>query len=229
LTTDSPNGPPDAQLGFDKLLSALDPDRDRAGAKYVEAHRRLGYYFQKRGCSVPNDLADETLNRVARKLVVSKETRIIIDHFWYGVARLVLKEFWSHSNREIPDLNELPPALEPSTDPRATEREQDADAQESSKRECMKKCIASLPDDDRDMITRYIATKDKDGLAALLKINVKTMRVNVYRIRRKLNDCLRACLKGIGAGSNSPPRRSSDRAKGISTGSSRDLVRATQE
>jgi DNA-directed RNA polymerase specialized sigma24 family protein len=201
LTTDSPNSTPDAQLGFDKLLSALDPDRDRAGAKYVEAHRRLGYYFQKRGCSVPNDLADETLNRVARKLVVSKESSIIIDHFWYGVARLVLKEFWSHSNREIPDLNELPPALEPSTDPRATEREEDAEAQKARKRECMKKCIASLPDDDRNLITQYTETKDKNGLAALLKLNVKTLPVKAHRIRARLNDCVRKCLKVISTGS----------------------------
>ena len=201
MTTDSPNSTPDAQLGFDKLLSALDPDRDRAGAKYVEAHRRLGYYFQKRGCSVPNDLADETLNRVARKLVSSDDTRIIIDHFWYGVARLVLKEFWSRSNREIPELDDLPRALEPSTDPRATEREQEADAQESGKRECMKKCMASLPEDDRNLITQYIATKDKNGLAALLKMNVKTLPVKVHRIRGRLNKCVLKCLKAIGAGS----------------------------
>jgi DNA-directed RNA polymerase specialized sigma24 family protein len=201
LTTDSPNSPPDAQLGFDKLLSALDPDRDRAGAKYVEAHRRLGYYFQKRGCSVPNDLADETLNRVARKLVTSQDTRIIIDHYWYGVARLVLKEFWSRSNREIPELDDLPRALERSTDPRATEREQEADAQESRKRECMKKCVAALPDYDRNLITQYIATKDKNGLAALLEMNVKTLPVKVHRIRTRLNDCVRKCLKAINTGS----------------------------
>ena len=53
---------------FDALLVWLDPDRELAACKYEEIRSRLIRIFKSRGSPVAEDLADETFDRVARKL-----------------------------------------------------------------------------------------------------------------------------------------------------------------
>ena len=53
---------------FDALLGWLDPNREVAGQKYEVIRRRLITIFSCRGCAEAEDLADETINRVASKL-----------------------------------------------------------------------------------------------------------------------------------------------------------------
>ncbi|HEY9501290.1 MAG TPA: hypothetical protein VIR01_06680, partial [Pyrinomonadaceae bacterium] len=60
---------------FDKLLESLAPDRDSAANKYLEIRANLLKFFEWRGCPFPEDHADETFNRVARKIVDGEEIR----------------------------------------------------------------------------------------------------------------------------------------------------------
>ena len=53
---------------FDGLLAALNSDSDRAGQMYQDIRDHLIRIFVWRGCSEAEDYADETINRVARKL-----------------------------------------------------------------------------------------------------------------------------------------------------------------
>ncbi len=54
---------------FAKLLAAFAPDsNEEAGAKYEAARARLVKLFQWRGIFDAEEAADETLNRVARKI-----------------------------------------------------------------------------------------------------------------------------------------------------------------
>ena len=57
-----------SQEAFDALLDWLDSDREQAGIKYEQIRSRLIKIFTGRGCIGPEDLADETINRVTRKL-----------------------------------------------------------------------------------------------------------------------------------------------------------------
>ena len=57
-----------SQEAFDRLLAWLNPNRALAGEKYEEIRRRLIKIFTCRGCTCPEVLADETINRVARKV-----------------------------------------------------------------------------------------------------------------------------------------------------------------
>jgi dihydroneopterin aldolase len=57
-----------SQETFDALLAWLDSDRDQAAMKYEKIRRALIKIFTGRACVEPEDLADETINRVARKL-----------------------------------------------------------------------------------------------------------------------------------------------------------------
>jgi hypothetical protein len=53
---------------FRRFLNWIDEGADSGGEKYLEIRHRLVLYFARKNCTHPNDLADETLTRVARRL-----------------------------------------------------------------------------------------------------------------------------------------------------------------
>lgn len=59
---------PLTQESFDKLLAWLHHDRDEAGQKYEAIRKKLISYFLVNGRIGPEDLTDETINRVAQKI-----------------------------------------------------------------------------------------------------------------------------------------------------------------
>src|SRR5207253_9181889 len=72
------------QGAFERLLDWLGQDSELSGERYLEMRKRLVLYFDRKGCLSPDDLADETLNRVARRL--EEEGTIISDapaHYCY--------------------------------------------------------------------------------------------------------------------------------------------------
>jgi hypothetical protein len=76
------------QDALDRLLSSLDADRERAAGRYVTLRRALTTYFEFRDVPQPEELADETLNRVARRLSEGRE--IYADNpasYFYGRAK----------------------------------------------------------------------------------------------------------------------------------------------
>src|SRR6266849_5581847 len=61
------------QEDFERLLSWFDPDPERAGVAYEKIRWRLIAILASRGCRVPEELADDTLDRVARRVVDIRE------------------------------------------------------------------------------------------------------------------------------------------------------------
>src|ERR1051326_5706272 len=60
---------PLTQQAFDALLACLDSDRERAAEKYETLRLKLVKFFEWRACAVAaQDLADEVINRVARRI-----------------------------------------------------------------------------------------------------------------------------------------------------------------
>jgi hypothetical protein len=53
---------------FQEFLTWLGGRVDSGGERYVEMRRRLEDYFARKRCATPSDLADDVLNRVARRL-----------------------------------------------------------------------------------------------------------------------------------------------------------------
>ena len=84
---------------FHGLLDRLDPDPQRAGEKYEALRRRLTAFFEWRGAPWPEEHADETINRVAKR-AAEDETVIQIEAYAVGVARMVLLEALRERARE---------------------------------------------------------------------------------------------------------------------------------
>lgn len=53
---------------FDRLLNWLDRGTNSEGQTYLEMRERLVAYFDRKNCSAPDELADETLNRAFSRL-----------------------------------------------------------------------------------------------------------------------------------------------------------------
>lgn len=179
--------------GFEALLAQLDPDRERAGELYETIRRKLVRLFEWRGCASPEDLADETINRVARRLGEGIELRSNDPYGYFcGVAHLVYKELLRRASREQRALasGDWPPAC-------AEEEPSDV------RLDCLRRCLAQLPADQRDLILRYYHGKSDQGegnirnrqeLARESGIEMNALRIRVHRVRRKLESCVHACL-----------------------------------
>jgi DNA-directed RNA polymerase specialized sigma24 family protein len=105
---------------FDGLLAALGPDRDLAANRYLELRRNIVRLFEWRGCSTPDDYADETINRCAKKIGDGEEIRDVAT-YCVGIARMLLREMRRDRAREARPLDEAPEPraapVEPSGDP----------------------------------------------------------------------------------------------------------------
>ncbi len=193
-----------SQEAFDKLLACLHPDRDRAAEKYEMTRQKLITFFEVRGSLSPEDHADETINRVARKLEEGKEiyaSDALI--YFYGVARNVLKEHWDRPDRDSTHIDDLAPGKGPSEDPKAAKEEEAARIVLERRLECLEKCLQKLPREARELITDYyhgdkgIKVKNRSSLAEKLGMPLNALRIKACRVRAKLEECVNACLKEL--------------------------------
>ena len=103
---------------FRQLLAWLDDGMDSGGEKYLEMRRRLISYFDRKNCLPVDDLADETLNRAARRL---EEEGAITDttpaRYCYIIAKFVFLEHLREVQHRQLSLDEMPVANQAALDP----------------------------------------------------------------------------------------------------------------
>ncbi len=181
------------QEAFDSLLSCLGDDRERAGEQYLEIRRNLIRFFEWRGCPFPEDHADETVNRVARKISEGEEIRNPSGYF-IGVARFLVLEILKARAKESHALGELASASVESVDTSASE----------ARIECLRQCLQKLPSDNRELILHYYQgdkgekIENRKKLTARLGVPVNTLRMRALRLREQLQQCVQRCVNDIG-------------------------------
>ena len=178
---------------FDHFLACLDADVEAAGEKYLLMRRNLVRYFEGRGCPLAEDHADESINRIAKRLDESEDIRDI-NGYSYGVARLLLLEIYKEREREEKALKELPTLHLVDSDP--------AEFDETGDRlECLNHCLERLPPQGRQLIVAYYEgdnqsrIENRKRLTESLGIPNRALRSRAVRIREKLEGCLLTCLK----------------------------------
>lgn len=182
------------QEAFDKLLRWLDPDRERAAIKYEEIRTRLIKIFTCRGCSDAEELADETINRVAGKI-----DEIVPDYegdptpYFYKVAHWVHQEYIRRKTRQVDVSPEAATGQAVNTDfwP----------ADDDAEYECLERCMGDLPAANSKLVLEYYRHEKqakidhRKRLAEELGIGVNALRIRVHRIRHELEKCLQICLE----------------------------------
>jgi DNA-directed RNA polymerase specialized sigma24 family protein len=174
---------------FALLLARLGDDPERGGEQYEALRRALVRFFDWRGAATPDLCADETLDRLARKL---DEDAAIDDvrGFAHGIARLVLLEHWRRP-RELP-IHETPFGDGPAA--------QAAPDEEDPRTACFEGCLAELPAEGRALILAYYAAEGRekiDGrkrMAASLGLSDTALRNRAQRLRDRLERCIGRCL-----------------------------------
>jgi DNA-directed RNA polymerase specialized sigma24 family protein len=178
------------QPAFERLLERLGPDREAAAREYRVVHQRLVQYFDWQGVLAPELLADETIDRVARKL----DEGVTVEHlraYVYGVGRHVLLEW--RRRRALEKAADVEPRPSP------TELRLAAEAAET-RLVCLEQCLREIPRESRDLIVRYYQGQGKSHLkgrkvlAERLGISYATLKTRAHRVRASLEGCLRSCL-----------------------------------
>ena len=175
--------------GFNKFLLNLAPDRSLAGERYEVIRQKLVRFFEWRDCPHPDEHADETINRVIRKIDLGG-TLEDPSTYVYGVARLLLLEIYKEKERERNALREVAVAselpLDETDDLRAT---------------CLQRCLETLPAENRELIVQYYQGEgqskitNRKQLAERWSLPLNALRIRALRLREKLEGCVKGCLK----------------------------------
>jgi DNA-directed RNA polymerase specialized sigma24 family protein len=187
---------------FRQFLNWLDEGVDSNGETYLEMRRRLVRYFDRRNCVSSDDLADETLNRVARKLAEKGEiVGASPAHYCYIVAKFVFLEFLRRAESNQKSLDH-PKDSELAMAGLAVPLRADEGA--VAKEElfgCLEKCLGRLQPDDRELILGYYRGEQRakierrSELAARFGLSMNALSIRACRIRNKLERCVNACIK----------------------------------
>jgi RNA polymerase sigma factor (sigma-70 family) len=185
-----------SQSEFDRLLSWLGAEPEQAGEKYESIRKGLIELFEGWNCCQPEDLADETINRVVVK-VDSIAPKYSGDPalYFYGVAKNVRHEYL----RQKPILPLLPNVASP--------------LEHSDKTEelyaCLDQCLDELSATDKNVILMYYQGDKKAKVEARkwlgeqINVTSNALRVRVYRIRSILERCVEQCVETSEQGNKS--------------------------
>jgi DNA-directed RNA polymerase specialized sigma24 family protein len=171
------------QDDFDTLLAWLDADPERAAVLYEKIRWRLIAILASRHCPAAEELADETIDRVARRVTDIREAYVGDKAIYFlGVMNNVHHEYLKR------------PVM-----PRLPQPDHDVAAREETHL-CLEKCLEMLTLNSRLVIERYYAENKRakidlrKRIAAELGIGLNTLRLRALRIREKLQTCITQCL-----------------------------------
>lgn len=189
------------ESAFRQFLNWLDEGVDSGGEKYLEMRRRLVSYFDRKNCFSPDELADETLNRVARRLEEEGSIESIAPaHYCYIVAKFIFLEYLRRTERAQVSSDELSPLSDASLSPPAiSERKRRAESEEK-RLDCLEHCLKGLERNNREMIVQYyqgeqkVKIENRRAMAEASGITMNALGIRVCRIRDRLESCLTKCL-----------------------------------
>jgi DNA-directed RNA polymerase specialized sigma24 family protein len=182
---------------FRRFLEWLDEGKESHGERYLEMRRRLARYFDRRNCLSADELADETLNRVARRL---DEQGVITEaspaRYCYIVAKFV---FLEHVRQAHPQVSARESDFSDVVTAGAGRSALDAPEAEQKMLECLELCLEKLLPGDRDLILEYYRGEQREKiqrrreLAERLGLTTNAVSIRACRIRDRLEECVKRC------------------------------------
>jgi RNA polymerase sigma factor (sigma-70 family) len=182
-------------IGFEKLLSALDADRERAGEYYELLRTRLIKFFEWRNCEAAEELADTVFDRIVVKIVEGEQIQNI-NAYAAVVAQFVCKEYGRRPERLFQSTDSLDRALEKQI---AGIGAPHGDESDEERLACLDKCLAELSDENRRLVITYYETDERTmisarkDLAESMNVSLNTLRIRLCRLKAKLETCAAEC------------------------------------
>jgi hypothetical protein len=172
---------------FEKLLDLLGPGRDEAAAKYEATRRKLIRFFQWRGFCQAEDLTDQVLDRVARRLASGTEITSGDKYSYFQrVAHFKLLEALRDIKKEKKGADEQRKILQFREDP-------------DRRLEALKRCLGELSATERKMVLGYydgaVKSQQRKKVSEDHSLGLNALRIRVHRLRKRLEQCVRARLE----------------------------------
>jgi DNA-directed RNA polymerase specialized sigma24 family protein len=185
------------ESAFRRFLAWLDEGQDSNGERYLEMRRRLVRYFDQKQCVTADELADETLNRVVRRLEeVETITDVTPAHYCYIVAKFVLLEHLRLVRHEVnSDDSDFDSAVSAASNPPPDQTTQ-------KRLDCLDLCLQKLVAGERDLILEYYRGERSEKiqrrreLAEQLELSTNALSIRACRIRDRLEECVGKCSAG---------------------------------
>ncbi len=174
---------------LDALLAALGPDAEQAAERYLKLRERLLDFFRWNRSDRPQEDADETMDRLAKRLAEG-EAIAHLAGYAHKIARLVLLESAARGRREG--------ALRQFSVTYAPDRSQKDD---ESMFHCLEPCLSKLVPESRTLIVDYYSGKGRalietrKQMAERLGVSPNTLRNRALRLRRELEQCIARCAE----------------------------------
>jgi DNA-directed RNA polymerase specialized sigma24 family protein len=175
---------------LDKLLDRFSINREEAGRQYELMRVKLVRYFEWRACTSAEDRADETINRVARRLCEGEDI-FNLPAYFSTVARLVFMESLrerEHTSVPVDEIHEM------------SAEQPFEDEEKEARLRCLDHCLNKLPVESQTLILKYhhderrAKIDRRKQLAEGLGIPLNALRIRAHRIRTGLEKCVRDCL-----------------------------------
>jgi DNA-directed RNA polymerase specialized sigma24 family protein len=146
-----------------------------------------------KGFSDAEDLADETINRVMKKLPEIRDTYVGEQaRYFHGVARFIVREVMRRKEIAVEVMPVVP-----------TETEVHSDEYE-----CLLRCLRFLSADRRELILDYYVYDGRDKIeqhqqmASKLGITKGALRGRAHQVRGNLENCIHQCIERMKANEN---------------------------
>jgi DNA-directed RNA polymerase specialized sigma24 family protein len=145
-------------------------------------------FFRWERAEFPEEHADESLNRVARKLAAG-EPIVDVERYIFGVARMISHEIAQQRVRHKAAVEEMKRA------PVAQ-----VDTEQVALASVLWDCLLGLPPDTRTFILRYYEgdkqarIRNRRAMSAELGIPLNALRNRALRLRERLEDCVQSRL-----------------------------------
>ena len=180
----TPEGP--WTLNRTALATLIDRLGEGGAQEYEVIRRKLIAFLDLRGAGHPEVAADETLDRVARKLEAGERIENLRGYV-FGVARRVLLEGERRERRDRVGRETW--AL--------LRSEPGPDAETERRLACLEGCLKALSPKNRALIEAYhgrTSRVDRVTLGRELDLSDAALRTRAHRIRNELAACLARCL-----------------------------------
>jgi RNA polymerase sigma factor (sigma-70 family) len=181
---------------FNRFLALLSPEPDEAAKEYLSLRSRLLMYFQARESSDPQEMADDTLERLIRRFGETEYEILDIRAYALGIAKNVVMED-QRTVKIVPldsqrlDLWSFHEQSQDTTESKHAQRKLD---------DCFQKCLSHLPAEMRELLLNYYSVERKpmdirQELANELGLSLNALRVKIHRERSNLHHCIRHCVQ----------------------------------
>jgi len=167
-----------ADQDFDDFILRLDPACTDLKSGYRRLRLKLVKFFAWRRCDDPETLADETIARLAGRIIAKEEIRSEWA-FVYGVATNVFREYFRDKGKQEKLTNAL-------TDLETISHQLDIN-------DCQRQCWNQLERKKQELLKKYYDEEHRDILAKSLGVTLNALRLQIHRIKSELKDCYEDC------------------------------------